>query len=130
MLRATGIECSRRLSDVTAIGGRPVPHPGRGRGGAVGGRPSRAATPLPAKASRSLAGGVATAAAMAGLTPSTRSRLPRPARGSPEAVACGAPADLITFGRRPGAPVRTVVAAGQVASTGDGSRRDILDVIR
>jgi N-acetylglucosamine-6-phosphate deacetylase len=125
MLRAKGIERSHLVSDVTALGGRP---PGRYRtpvGGevelAADGRLSRVGTPFLAGAYRSLADGVATAIAMAGLTLSTGLRLAtaNPGRfaGSRGVLRAGAPADLITFAWQPGdatLDVRTVMAAGRV----------------
>ncbi|MGH3378798.1 MAG: N-acetylglucosamine-6-phosphate deacetylase [Actinoallomurus sp.] len=124
MLRAKGIERAHLVSDVTALGGMP---PGRYRtpvGGEVelsaDGRLSRMGTPFLAGASRSLAGGVASAVAMADLTLSTALRLAsaNPGRfaGGRGVLRVGAPADLIAFAWRPGEPaldVRTVVVAGQ-----------------
>ena len=124
MLRAKGIERSHLVSDVTAVGGRP---PGRYRtpvGGevelAADGRLSRVGSPFLAGAARSLADGVATAVAMAGLTLADGLRLAtaNPGRfaGGRGVLRVGAPADLITFGWRPGdatLDVRTVVVAGR-----------------
>jgi N-acetylglucosamine-6-phosphate deacetylase len=125
MLRAKGIERSHLVSDVTALGGMP---PGRYRtpvGGDVelleDGRLSRVGSPFLAGASRSLADGVATTIAMAGLTLPTALRLAsaNPGRfaGGRGVLRVGAPADLIAFAWRPGATtldVRTVVVAGQL----------------
>jgi N-acetylglucosamine-6-phosphate deacetylase len=124
MLRAKGIERSHLVSDATALGGRP---PGRYRtpvGGevelAADGRLSRVGTPFLAGAARTLADGVATAIAMAGLTLADGLRLAtaNPGRfaGGRGVLRVGAPADLITFAWRPGdatLDVRTVIAAGR-----------------
>jgi N-acetylglucosamine-6-phosphate deacetylase len=124
MLRAKGIERAHLVSDATALAGRP---PGRYRtpvGGEVElsatGRLSYTGTPLLAGASRSLADGVATAVAMAGITLADGLRLAtaNPGRfaGGRGVLRPGGPADLITFAWRPGdttLDVREVVVAGQ-----------------
>jgi N-acetylglucosamine-6-phosphate deacetylase len=123
MLRAKGVERSHLVSDSTALGGMP---PGRYRtavGGEVelsdAGRLSYAGTPFLAGASRSLAEGVATAMAMAGLPLSTALRLAsaNPGRftGGRGTLRPGGPADLFTFAWTPGdatLEASTVLAAG------------------
>lgn len=124
MLRAKGVERAHLVSDATALAGMP---PGRYRtpvGGDVelsaDGRLSYVGTPLLAGASRSLADGVATAIAMAGLTLATGLRLAtaNPGRfaGGRGVLRPGEPADLVTFAWRPGdttLDVRAVVVAGE-----------------
>jgi N-acetylglucosamine-6-phosphate deacetylase len=123
MLRAKGIDRAHLVSDSTALGGMP---PGRYRtpvGGEVElspeGRLSSAGTPFLAGAARTLADGVATAAAMAGLPLASALRLAtaNPGRfaGARGTLRPGAAADLITFAWRPGdrtLDLRTVVARG------------------
>jgi N-acetylglucosamine-6-phosphate deacetylase len=123
MLRAKGVDRAHLVSDCTELGGMP---PGRYRtpvGGEVelspSGRLSYVGTPFLAGASRSLADGVATAITMADLTLATALRLAtaNPGRfvGGRAVLRPGAPADLITFGWRPGdstLDIRTVVANG------------------
>jgi len=132
MLRAKGIERSHLVSDATSLAGLP---PGRYRmpvGGEVElsetGRLSRVGTPFLAGASRSLADGVATAIALAGLTLSDALRLAtaNPGRftGGRGVLRPGAPADLIAFAWRPGdttLDVRTVVAAGEILDMPDSA---------
>lgn len=124
MLRAKGVERSHLVSDATALAGMP---PGRYRtpvGGDVelsaDGRLSYVGTPLLAGASRSLADGVATAIAMAGITLATGLRLAtaNPGRftGGRGVLRPGEPADLVTFAWQPGdttLDVREVIVAGE-----------------
>jgi N-acetylglucosamine-6-phosphate deacetylase len=124
MLAAKGVSRSHLVSDVTALGGMP---PGRYRT-PVGrdvelspdGRLSYPGTPFLAGASRSLADGVATAVTLGGLTLSTALRLAteNPGRftGGRGRLRPGAPADVMTFGWRPGdatLDVQTVLVAGE-----------------
>lgn len=127
MLRAKGLDRAHLVSDSTALGGMP---PGRYRapvGGEVelspSGRLSHVGTPYLAGAARTLADGVATAIAMAGLPLAAALRL---ATANPGRFAAGrgtlrpgTAADLITFAWQPGdltLDVKAVVAGGtQVA---------------
>ena len=127
MLRAKGLDRAHLVSDSTALGGMP---PGRYRtpvGGEVelspDGRLSYVGTPYLAGASRTLADGVATAVAMAGLPLAAALRLAtaNPGRfaGGRGTLRPGAAADLITFAWQPGdrtLDMHAVVARGtQVA---------------
>ena len=127
MLRAKGLDRAHLVSDSTALAGRP---PGRYRtpvGGEVElspeGRLSYVGTPYLAGAARTLADGVATAIAMAGLPLAAALRLAtvNPGRfaGGRGALRPGAAADLITFAWQPGdrtLGIAAVVAGGiQVA---------------
>lgn len=127
MLRAKGLERAHLVSDSTALAGQP---PGRYRtpvGGEVElspeGRLSYVGTPYLAGAARTLADGVATAIAMAGLPLAAALRLAtaNPGRftGGRGTLRPGVAADLITFAWQPGdrtLDMHTVVARGtQVA---------------
>jgi N-acetylglucosamine-6-phosphate deacetylase len=132
MLRAKGVDRAHLVSDCTELGGLP---PGRYRtpvGGEVelspSGRLSYVGTPFLAGASRSLADGVATAAAMADLTLAGALRLAtaNPGRftGGRGVLRPGAPADLITFTWAPGdrtLGIRTVVAGGVLVVDEEGA---------
>lgn len=124
MLRAKGVERAHLVSDSVALAGMP---PGRYRapvGGEVelhaDGRLSYADTSLLAGATRSLADGVATAAAMAGLPLATALRLAtaNPGRftGGRGTLRPGAVADLVTFTWQAGDTglgIRQVVTRGR-----------------
>jgi N-acetylglucosamine-6-phosphate deacetylase len=127
MLRAKGQHLALLVSDSTALAGMP---PGRYRTPAGGevelspdGRLSSVGTPFLAGAARTLADGVATAIAMAGLPLAAALRLAtaNPGRftGGRGTLRPGAAADLMTFAWQPGdrtLDIKTVVAGGtQVA---------------
>ena len=123
MLRAKGPRRALLVSDSTGLAGMP---PGRYRTPVSGevelspdGRLSYAGTPFLAGSARTLADGVATAIAMAGLSLAAALRLatanPGRLTDGRGVLRPGASADLITFGWQPGdrtLDIRTVIAGG------------------